>query len=170
MTREELLLEQWKMASELHRHMENLAWQGLSIFIATNGGLMAVLGALVISDRFLQKDLVSYGVSGAICVTGMLLSSIWGLLQMRQQLYMYYRVAQAKQAEEALTIDSERTLTLYEKNLNEQDILSFPLLERYRKSPIGKWHAHSLVTVLSFLVATVWGLLFLILVVYAVIS
>ena len=159
MDKETLLLEQWKMASELHRHTDKIAWEGFNYFIATNGFLFIVLGAIVTSDSFKQRTPLPLIMTVAIPIVGMIASSLWGFIQIRQQLYQYYRGAQAKQAEEALKIDGQRILTLYEKNLNEQELISVAKFRRYLDSPVGKWRAHSLVVVLAFSLAIVWLLL-----------
>jgi Na+/melibiose symporter-like transporter len=168
MEKNDLLLEEWKMASELHRHMDNMAWQSLNFFMATNGALLAILGAVIISDKFTQDDLLPLVIAAAISVVGMIISLLWAFIQIRQQLYQYYRVAQAKRVEENLKIAGDRVLTLYEKNLNEQDLIAVPKFRRYLESRAGKWRSHSLVVVLGFSLAIVWFLSFLFFVGYAI--
>ena len=170
MKKEDLLLEEWKIATELHRHTDNMAWQALNFFIATNGVLITILGAIVISDKFSQNNPAPLIVAVAIPLIGTITSSLWGFIQIRQQLYQYYRGAQARQVEEALKIDGERILTLYEKNLNEQELVTIPKFRRYLKSRIGNWRAHTLVTMLGFFLAIVWFLLLAFFVVYAILK
>jgi hypothetical protein len=161
MKKHDLLLEEWKMASELHRHMDNMAWQALNFFMATNGALFAILGAILISDKLAHDNLITLFIAVVISLVGLTISLLWAFIQIRQQLYQYYRGAQAKRAEEKLKIDGERVLTLYEKNLNEQDLITVPKFRRYLKSRVGKWRSHSLVVVLGFSLAMIWLVSFL---------
>ena len=170
MEKNDLLLEEWKTASELHRHMDNMAWQALNFFIATNGALVAILGAVTISDKFGQNDHLPLIIAAAISLVGVIISLLWAFIQRRQQLYQYYFVALAKRAEENLKIDGERILTLYEKNLNEQDLIAVPKFKRYLESRVGKWRAHSLVVMLGFSLAIVWFLLLVFFVGYTILK
>jgi len=163
--KEELLLEQWKMASELHRHMDNMAWQRFNYFTATNGVLLAALGAIAASEGFNGNPppCLLRMMTIAIPILGAFASSIWYFIQKRGQGYHHYRGIQAKQTEEALKIDGERILNLYEKNLNEyvesldeQDTTFPPKFKRYLKSRVGKWRTHSLIGVVAFSLAVGW--------------
>jgi hypothetical protein len=128
MDKEDLLLEQWKLASELHRHEDNLTWQKFNYFIATNGILVSVLG-ITWSDIVTNRhDLKVIGV--AISVFGAAISLVWSYVHKRGQLYQNYRIAQARDAERVLTIGGERILRLYEKGLNEQKLMSVRWLWR----------------------------------------
>jgi len=148
--KEELLLEQWKMASELHRHMDNLAWQRFNYFMATNGLLVTALGAMG-RDAFDETCPAPVRVmTVAIAVIGLLISIVWGLIQRRGQHYQYYRGAQARQTEECLRIAGERVLTLYEKALNDQDLIAVPKCARL--------HTHDLVFRLALVFAGIWTL------------
>jgi len=148
--KEELLLEQWKMASELHRHMDDMAWQRFNYFIATNGLLLTALGAIG-KDAFDQASTLPLRVlTIAIPMIGFLVSIVWSSIQRRGQHYQYYRCAQVRQAEEALRIDGERILSLYQKNLNEQNLIAVPKWAKLR--------THSLMFWLALLFAGVWGL------------
>jgi len=46
MDKEQLLLEKWKMASELHRHEDNVTWQKFNYFVTLNAALLTVLAVI----------------------------------------------------------------------------------------------------------------------------
>jgi hypothetical protein len=170
--KESLLLRQWEMASELHRHMDNMAWQRFNYFTAINGVLLAALGAIVSSDTFNAdpRPCLLNVVTAVIPVTGAFVSWVWFLIQKRGRGYHHYRANQARQAEAALKIGGERILTLYQKSLNEyvKDLdkegfdehgIKFPArLGRYfRECPPGKWGTHCLVGVVAGFFAILWS-------------
>lgn len=66
MDRQELLLEQWKTASELHRHEDNLAWQKFNYFITLNGILVSAFGIVLSGSVTNQIDtkIASIAISG----------------------------------------------------------------------------------------------------------
>jgi hypothetical protein len=162
--REQLLLEQWKMASQLHQHMDNMAWRRASYFVAVNGVLLGVLGIVVAEFTFSYRYPLFLGAAFvAIPFFGALISWVWAVVQKRVQLYHGYRLAQARQAEEALTMDGERVLTLLEKTLNEQE-LGDPYLKRFKpylsESWVGKMRTQGLWFTMAIILATIWvGLL-----------
>ena len=45
-SREQLLLEQWKLASELHRHQDSLIWNQFNYFTTFNLALFPIIGAV----------------------------------------------------------------------------------------------------------------------------
>jgi ABC-type multidrug transport system fused ATPase/permease subunit len=161
--REQLLLEQWKMASQLHQHMDNVVWRRASYFVAVNGILLAILGSIASVTAFMYgTPLLLRVILVAVPFFGALISWVWAVVQKRAQLYRYYRTAQAKQAEEALTVNGERVLTLHEKNLNEQE-LDDPYLDKFKpyldESWIGKMRTHDLVSAIAIILTTVWVVL-----------
>ena len=89
-SREKLLLEEWKMASELHRHMDSMAMQGLNYFLAGNAALAAVLGIIASSGGFSGQDRVASLVAAAIAVVAAVVCVVWVHVQRRQQLYHHY--------------------------------------------------------------------------------
>jgi hypothetical protein len=152
-SKEHLLLEQWKMASELHRHMDNMAWQRFNYFVATNGLLVTALAAIG-KDAF-GKDAFGKAptdpvkvIAIAIPVIGLVVSIVWSSIQCRGQYYQYYRSAQARQTEEALTIDGERILSLYQWDLDEQNLITVPKCAKPR--------THDLMYRLALFFAGVW--------------
>jgi hypothetical protein len=170
--KEKLLLRQWEMASELHRHMDNMAWQRFNYFTAINGVLLAALGAIVSSDTFNANSCPCFlkVVTAAIPVTGAFVSCVWFLIQKRGQGYHHYRGNQARQTEADLKIGGERILTLYQKPLNEyvnslneegfdeHGIKFSPRLGRYfKKCPPGKWGTHYLMGVVAGFFAVLWS-------------
>ena len=90
MNNEDLLLEQWKTAAELHRHMDNLAWQQFHHFVTVNGILVSAL-ALMWSSTPLNRRLTFASI--AMSVFGLAFSLTWCIIQRRSQLYHRYRIA-----------------------------------------------------------------------------
>jgi hypothetical protein len=161
--RKQLLLEQWKMASQFHLHTDNLAWQRASYFVAINGILLGVLGAITTDAAFgIYPSSLLKAVFVAIPVFGALISGVWAVVQKRAQLYAYYRMAQAKRAAEALAADGEITLTLHEKGLCEQDF-DDPDLAKYRvylrESWLGRLRTHPLIFGVAVFLMTAWVVL-----------
>jgi len=128
--KEELLLEEWKLASELHRHEDSLTWQKFNYYITLNGILLSVL-CVVWSDFAVNPNNPNLRlVSAVICAFGALVSLVWFAMHKRGQLYQHYRIAQAKEIEKDLKIDGEQVLDLYAKGLNEQRLISIPRVFR----------------------------------------
>lgn len=170
--RERLLLRQWEMASQLHRHMDNMAWQRFNYFTAINGVLLAALGAVVSSDPFNAdaRPCLLNVVTAAIPVTGAFVSWMWFLIQIRGRGYHHYRGNQARQTEARLKIGGERVLTLYQKPLNEyvkgldkdgfdEHGVRFPphLARYFKQCPPGRWGTHCLVGVVAGFFAVSWS-------------
>jgi hypothetical protein len=120
MDRESLLLEQWKAGSELHRHSDIVLWQQFNHFVTVHGILVSAL-ALMWSSIDPNDNLAFASV--LMSAFGLAFSLTWYIIQKRSQLYHRYRVAQIRETEIELTIDDKRVLTLYEKGLNEQDLI-----------------------------------------------
>ncbi|MBI5407167.1 MAG: hypothetical protein HZA18_05675 [Nitrospirae bacterium] len=157
MDKNDLLLEQWKMAVEMHRHMDNMARQAFNYFIVTNGVLIAALATIINSDAFKEKNLFTLIITFAIPFIGFFVSLIWGLIQKREQLYQYYRAKQAERTEDTLRIDGERVLTLFEKTINEQTLIQ----DWYLLTRLGKWRTHSLMLRVPQFFTCGWLLLFI---------
>ena len=126
MNKKDLLLEQWKTASELHRHMDNLIWQHFHHFITVNGILLSALAVIwsrITSGAALNQCTLAFA-STVVSFFGLNFSVIWYLIHRRQQAYHRYRCDQAKTTEKKLIVDNERVLDLYDKTLgqlNEED-------------------------------------------------
>jgi hypothetical protein len=114
-TKEELLLEQWKMASELHRHEDNMTWNRFIYFLTINGILLSVFGTIV-AAAVVNKVVLSIMISAF----GAFISLAWFMMQIRGKFYHRYRNEQAKDVERRLLVNNERVLTLYETGLDEQ--------------------------------------------------
>lgn len=162
--KDRLLLEQWKMAAQFHLHMDNIAWRRASSFVAVNGILFGALGALSVAASSPYALLVK-ALLVATLILGSIVSWLWAVVQKRTQLYHAYRLAQARKAEEALTANGERVLTLHEKNLNEQEI-DDRYLNKYRvylrESSLGKQRTHELVFGFAVVLTAVWIVLALV--------
>jgi hypothetical protein len=125
----DLLLEKWKLASELHRHEDNEAWHKFNYFVGLNGVLLSVL-VVVWSGPDSGYDKTKVLMSLLISLFGALVSLVWVFIQKRGQLYQHYRIAQAKEAERALTIDGVQVLDVYARDLNEQELVPIPTFGR----------------------------------------
>lgn len=126
MDKRDLLLEQWKTASEIHRHEDNLTWQKFNYFVAVNGLLLSVL-IVNWKDLASSSNLREVGLSTSIF--GAFISVVWFLVQWRGALYQMYWIRLAKKAEEDLgAIDKERVLSVYQFGLNDkgQKIVKVP--------------------------------------------
>lgn len=100
LTRSKLLLEQWKMASELHRHMDQMAWQSLSYFAALNGALLSAF-LVILSNKSLSIRGKEF--SGlCIAVFAAAASLVWSKVHKRMGLYHCLRSRQANAKEQAL--------------------------------------------------------------------
>ena len=155
MKAEEFLLEKWRIASELHRHMDDIAWRTFSYFVAANGVfLSATVGIVTTSnkaDALLPPKAVK-PLAVAMPVLGFLLSVAWCFIQGRQRSYHGYRADQAKQIEAALEADGEQTVHLYAERLDEQKL--------FKVDWSGKLQAHLTMVRVAVGFAVVWLLLF----------
>ena len=128
MNKEDLLLEQWKMASELHRHEDKHSWQRFQYYVTLTGILVSALGVIwgttSISPGAREVAIRIISIFGAVT------SLVSALVFKRSFMYHLYRTAQAKEAEEALRINNERVLTLYEKDLGEQKLIGVSIFGR----------------------------------------
>lgn len=151
MNKEDLLLEQWKMASELHRHEDKHSWQRFQYYITLTGILVSVLGVIWATTSINPGDKeVAIRIISAF---GALTSLVFALIFKRSSMYHLYRIAQAKEAEEALKMNNERVLTLYEKELREQKLVRVCILGRIPTS--------NLVFYLTIIMTLCWALLLL---------
>lgn len=100
--KEQLLLEQLKIASELHRHMDHMIWQRFNYFIALNGLLLSALTVIWFSRA--DKTPLGFGlaITAVIALFGGFVSFVWSKIQKRAQLYHRLRTTQARTAERAL--------------------------------------------------------------------
>jgi hypothetical protein len=150
MDRQDLLLEKWKMASQLHRHTDNETWQKFNYFVGLNGVLLSVL-VFVWSDSPSALDQTKVIVSLLTSLFGAVVSLVWAITQKRGQHYQRYRIAQAKEAERALKIDGVQVLDVYEKDLNEQELVPVSIF--------GRLSTYVLVFYLAISTLAIWMLL-----------
>ena len=143
MTKNDVLLEQWKLASELHRHEDNLSWQKMNYFVAINGALFAIVGV----SGLTRPETLGVG-GGLLAVFGIVVSVVWCLTQGRGAYYQHYRIQQARVAEERLLVNNERVLDLYERGLGDQELVRVPRLCRVP--------TQRLMVVLGVAVAVLW--------------
>lgn len=108
MDRHEFLLEQWKLASELHRHMDDMIWRRFDYFVVLSTALLTGYGYV-----WSQQKCAFIMFSGSVVVPllGVALSVSWAAIHKRAQLYHSLRKLQAERAEKALTerLDPEQS-------------------------------------------------------------
>jgi hypothetical protein len=145
MNKEDLLLEQWKMASELHRHEDNLTWQRFSYMVTINGVLASAVGIIwsTSTKLFNQRDAFIL-----ISLFGIITSLVFTFILRRAFMYQKYRITQAKQTEKKLLINDKQILNLYEFGLEEQKLI--------RVSHLAKFSTNNLISFLSLLFVLFW--------------
>jgi len=118
-----LLLEQWKMASELHRHEDRHSWQRFQYYITLTGILVSAIGVIwtakTIDAEAIKTAFIIISVFGAVT------SFVFALIYKRSWVYHKYHIARAKETEEKLKVDDQRVLTLYEKELKLQSLMGY---------------------------------------------
>lgn len=97
MDREQLLVEQWRLLSEIARHEDNLSWQKFGYGVVING---ALLGALTISPTLLNA--ADSPVRMLFPALGVVVCGLWHLMQSRVREYQKLRLEQAKEVETVL--------------------------------------------------------------------
>ena len=91
MNKEDLLLEQWKMASELHRHEDEHSWQRFQYYITLTGILVSALGVV-----WTTISISPVNTKVAICIIsafGAVTSLVSALIFKRSFMYHLYRIA-----------------------------------------------------------------------------
>jgi len=161
MDREELLLEQLKIASELHRHMDDMVWRRFSYFVTLNGILVSVL-VFAWSNNSSNDIRIRLAITGGVALFGALVSFVWSKIQKRAQLYHCLRGNQARRAEELLieaTSDSKRPTELGEDQ-QELRVYGGRGVEEYRDvipwSRFGTTSTLDLVFCLALSLAILW--------------
>jgi hypothetical protein len=96
---EVLLLEQWKMASELHRHEDNLLWQRFSYFVTLTGILATGLGIILTIDKNTIEPKYQYFFLVLLSFFGAIISLVFASVFRRTYIYHLLRAAQAEEAE-----------------------------------------------------------------------
>lgn len=153
MDRNDLLLEQWKMAAELHRHGNEVTWNRFNYFIAMNG-VLASAAAVVYSSH--TQDLVQVRLPlSMLFLFGSFVSWAWFLAHCRGEAYNRYRQHQAGAAEDALKIEGEQILTVYANGLEKQKLVDVPWV--FKRWP--GLTVYAVIRVMSFVIAAVWFLL-----------
>lgn len=133
-TKELLLLEQWKLASALHRHIDTQILSQLNYFIGFNLALFTLLGGALSLLDFVPSLVIILALS----VLGVFISNNWYRSHIRQVAYHSYRVLQARETEKLLLIDGEQILTLYAKGVNEQELFSLDEIAKTKNTDLIK--------------------------------
>ena len=126
MTDQEVFLEQLKLASELHRHMDAMASQRFNYFIAVNAVLVPALTLIWFSDMTDTSNTLDWKLAftAVIAAFGVVTSLVWCFVHKRTQIYHALRCRQAGAAEEKLlgceATDPER-VRVYEKGSRLQN-------------------------------------------------
>jgi len=110
MKKDQLLLEQWKIASELNRHEDNLTWNKFYYLVSINGILVTVLATLYSYSH------IDIYVKLVISFMGILVSFILTYIIRRGKFYQSYRIAQAREIENALI---KSKIKIYEYGMND---------------------------------------------------
>ena len=145
MTDDKLLIEQWKLASELQKHEDNLSWGKFQYFTAFNSALLAALA-------FLQdNDLEDSFLFIVIPVLGFALSVSWRFVHERGRAYHKSWIEIAKKSEEQLSENLENKLILYSLTLEKQ----FPKLGFWEKKP-----TQEIVSYITIFAIAAWVIIF----------
>lgn len=99
MDKHEFLLEQWKMASTLHLHMDDMIWRRFDYLIGLNVVLLSALGYVWHIETEAWLKLLA---SLLLPSVGVFLSNKWSRMHTRAQLYHSLRKVQAENAENIL--------------------------------------------------------------------
>ena len=99
MDKDDLLLEQWRMASELHRHMDDIIWRRFDYFVGLNVVLLSALGYIshIETETWLKPV-----ASVLLPLLGIFVSDKWSRIHARGQQYHILRKLQAENRERAL--------------------------------------------------------------------
>jgi hypothetical protein len=163
--RQLLLLEQLKIASELHRHMDHMIWQRFNYFIALNGLLLSALTVIWFSTA--DKTPLGFGlaITAVIALFGGFVSFVWSKIQKRAQLYHRFRTTQARTAERALiesilnqedTTEDQWMLEIYRyKGFEEHEDIKSICCSRF-----GMTSTNDLVFTLSMILLALWVIIF----------
>jgi hypothetical protein len=152
---EQKILEQWKMAADLHKNEDKLTWQRFSYFVTLTGLLISGLG-LVISQNAGESETEEFAF--LVSFFGIIVSGIFVCIFSRSRFYQRYRIAQARTLEAEYWGDSKPTLLIYEKDgietFIEQDRRVGLKNFLFQKS--GSHSTHELIIFLSLFVTIVW--------------
>jgi len=165
--KEQLLLEQLQIASELHRHMDNMIWQRFNYFIALNGLLLSALTVIWFSRADKTPLGLGLAITAAIALFGGFVSFVWSRIQKRAQLYHRLRSTQAELAEGALIesvlnqadmTEDQWVLQIYVQGFLKQckDIKQYKDVWKVRCSRCGKTSTNELVFTLSMVLSALW--------------
>lgn len=122
----ELLKQQWILASEIHRHEDNLIWQRFSYFVILVGGLFALIASLI--EGICTRNFVYIVFSSISLFTGGMASFVFFAVLRRGQAYQKRWLDSAKESEAKISslihsssyIDpASQLLTLYTINLEQ---------------------------------------------------
>ena len=144
-TKEDLLLEQWKAAIELHKHEDILSWNKFSYFTTMNATLLGAIAYL-----WSNKNTLDFVVLGLlVSIFGFVVSIAWFLAQERGRMYQKYWIDRAKESEWLLLAQGESnpTLMLYSQRLEGK----YPDMRFWTKAS-----THIVIAVLSLCMSTVW--------------
>jgi hypothetical protein len=165
--KEQLLLEQLKIASELHRHMDDMIWRRFDYFIALNGLLLSALTVIWFSRADKTPLGLGLAITAVIALFGGFVSFTWSKIQKRAQLYHRLRTTQARTAERALIesvlnhadmTEDQWVLQIYVQRLLEQckDIEQYNDVWKVCCSRCGMTSTNDLVFTLSMILSALW--------------
>ncbi len=149
MNKEDLLLEQWKMAAELHQNEDRLIWQRFSYFVTLTGILISGLGVALTAKT--KDDDTQYLLLVVISMFGSVVSLAFSSVFQRAFYYHIHRIRQTAQIEKDLLIDGKQVLTLYQRGVDRKLVEANKIMWQFARHPTG----HVIVT-LSLLIAISW--------------
>ena len=163
MNSDDLLLEQWRIASELHRHMDDIIWRRFDYFVGLNVVLMGALGYVWQIETDAWLTIVA---SVLLPVLGIFISDKWSRIHAHGQLYHILRKLQAENREKALverlelncpTIGGrEDLLTVYGSTPED---LPDTIRNEIEHGVFGETHTLDVVFKISRCLVLVWSLL-----------
>lgn len=149
MKKKDLLLEQWKMAAELHQREDQLLWQRFSYFVALNGILISGLGAVLTAKNATPNKQHLFLL--VVSMFGSIVSLAFSSIFRRAYYYHVYRIDQADKAEEALKIRGERVLTVYIEGIDQKKVKANRFVWCFARPFTG-----NVVFALTLFIAVVW--------------
>lgn len=160
MEKRDLLLEQWKMASELHRHMDDMVWRRFDYFVGLNTVLLGVYGYVWSQGRC---AVVKFFGSIFVPLLGVVLSLSWAAIHKRAQLYHSLRKQQAETAERALAeeMDLEQPMVCQGSGLVygvKPEDCGAELMEKIPHSAWGRIHTLDVVFGIALGTAIMWAI------------
>jgi hypothetical protein len=152
MDKNDLLLEQLKLAAEMHRSQDDLMWQRFNAFVTLTGILLSGLGIILAADR------VSSGnkqiATAIFSFLGFIGSFTFASVLRRVYLYHSHRIGQAAEAEKQLATGLGGKSRVYVKGIDEKPDDEHRLIWWL----FSRWRTGNVVLFFILLVLIGWGI------------